>query len=111
MNNSKIALDSVRLDMDETVDLQPTYRTQATQLSTIVEALEKVSESSFWNVLNKEIFSADLVNLRSRLGKEKDTAEIFRLQGEIARCEKYDINKLLLEKRNQLTNLKNKIDD
>lgn len=110
MNNSKIAIDSVNLEIETQVDLQPTFRKQATELATMIEALEKIQQSSYWIVL-QAMFSSDLINLKSRLSKEKDMTEIFRLQGEIARCEKYDFAKMILEKRNQLANLKNQIDE
>lgn len=109
MNNSKMAIDSLKVE--EKVDLQPHFRKQITELVAIIEALEKIQTSNYWKVLEQTIFSTDLILLRSRLSKEKDTAEIFRLQGEITRCEKYDFGKLILEKRNQLTNLKNQIDE
>lgn len=111
MNNSLIAVESVSLELEKQVDFQPQFRKQVTELADIIEALEKVQHSNYWKVLEKSIFSADLLNLRSRLSKEKDMTEIFRLQGEIARCEKYDFAKLILEKRNQLTNIKNNLHD
>ena len=111
MNNSKIAVDTVNLELEEQVDFQPQFRKQVNENSDILEALEKVQSSNYWKLLEKTIFSVDLTILRTKLSREKDPIEIYRLQGEIARCEKYDLSKLILEKRNQLTKLKKQLHD
>lgn len=105
MNNSKIAIENRWLETEELIDTIPLLRQQATELATIIEALEKVQSSSYWKVLEQKIFTNDLISLRSRLSKEKDTTEIFRLQGKITQLEKYDFGKMLSEKRNELSNI------
>lgn len=106
MNNAQITNENVDLELDPLVDFQPMLNQQAKELVEIVEALDKVMQSSYWKVLYNKIFSQDLISLRSRLSKERDTTELFRLQGEIARAEKYDLNKMLVEKQNRLQNIK-----
>lgn len=109
MNNSKIAIDTVMQDSE--IDRSPIIREQITELTAIIEAIEHINGSNYWKVLEQMIFSADLSILRNRLSKEKDTTEMFRLQGEIARSEKYDLARILSEKRNILANLKKQLHD
>ncbi len=111
MNNSYIASESVKLEIEETVDLQPQFRKQVNELTDIIEALEKVNQSSYWKVLQNTIFLDEVETLKNQLAKEDNTTSIYRLQGKIIQAQKYDLDKLITEKRNQLINLKNKIHD
>lgn len=111
MNNSLIAKETVNLELEEAVDLQPHIRTKVTELVDIIDALEKIHSSNYWKVLEQTIFLDELDNLKNLLSKEENQIKLYRLQGEIKRCEKYDLHKLILEKRNQLTNLKKQLHD
>ncbi len=111
MNNSKLAIEHVSLQEEEVVDTSPELRRQSEELADVIEALEKVSQSSYWKVLHNKIFDKDLLTLKSRLSKEKDTVEIFRLQGQITRAEQYDLDKMLIDSRNKLINLRKQIHD
>lgn len=111
MNNSFMAGESVKLEIETAVDLQPQFRAKATELADLIEALEKVHASNYWKTLEQTIFHDELDNLKSLLCKEENHIKIYRLQGEIKRAEKYDLAKLIMEKRNQLTNLTQQIHD
>lgn len=104
MNNSKIAIDSIELEQQ--ADLQPTFRKQATELTAIIEALEKIQSSNYWKILEETVFMNEVETLKNQLAKEDNQISLYRLQGKIAQAQKYDLGKLIAEKRNQLTNLK-----
>ena len=51
----------------------------------------------------------DLNKAKRRIAIEKDTTEIFRLQGEIRWGNKFDLEKLLEDKRNELSALRKNV--
>lgn len=75
----------------------------------IVEALQNITNSSFWKVIKKYVFDVDLEKAKRSLAKEKDTTELFRLQGQILWGEKYDLEKLLKKYRDELLVIKEKL--
>jgi hypothetical protein len=97
MNNASIIIEP---EADEVK--APLYRERAEQLTEIIEALQHIAGSSYWKVLKQFVFDVDLDKAISRLAKEKDTTEMFRLQGEIRWGEKYNLEKLLTKYRNEL---------
>ena len=103
MNNAYLNED------EEVIDIAPVYRERIEDLTAIIEALQNISGSSYWKVLKQFIFDVELDKAKSRLAKEKDTTEMFRLQGEIKKGEQYDLDKLILKYRNELTSKKGKI--
>lgn len=94
---------------DDVPDIAPQLRERATYLAELVEALTNIAGSSYWAVLRQNVFDVDLSNARSRLAKEKDTTEIFRLQGEIRWAEKFDLEKLIVIYRNELLEIRKKL--
>lgn len=111
MNNSLIAIESNKLELEESVDLQPQFRKQITELVDIIEALEKVQSSNYWKIIENTIFLDEVETLKNQLSKEDNQITIYRLQGKITQALKYDLNKLIIEKRNQLTNIKKQLHD
>lgn len=110
MNNSKIAIDNVSLELDEPMDTGPLLRQRETELIAIIEALENIQASDYWKLLKDKLFDGVVESLRRRLLKEKDSAEIFRLQGQVVWAEKYsDLSKLTTAFRNELANVKSKL--
>ena len=87
----------------------PIYREQVTRLTEVIEALQNIQGSSYWAVLKKYIFDVDLEKAKRRLASEKDTIEMFRLQGEIRWGEKFDLEKLTEKYRNELSEIRKKI--
>ena len=78
-------------------------REKVETLSETIEALQNIAGSSYWKVLQQNVFDVDLNKAKRRLANEKDTTEIFRLQGEIRWAKKFDLLKLLEDKRKELS--------
>lgn len=103
MNNAFIKTEDVQ---DSSL---PLLRERATDLTEIIEALNKIASSSHWTVLKKFVFDVDLEKAKRRLVNEKDTTEIFRLQGEIKWGEKFSLERLVTQYRNELETIRKKI--
>lgn len=110
MNNSKIAIDSISLTDEEELDTTPALRQRETELAQIIEALEHINGSNYWKLLQDKIFQGILDSLQSRLAREKEPIEMYRLQGQIKWAEKYpDLLKLADGYRNELINIRKKL--
>jgi methionine salvage enolase-phosphatase E1 len=110
MNNSRIAIEDVSLELEEPFDTQPILREQSTELLEIIEALDNITKSAYWKILQEKVWSGILTSLQRRINIEKDTQEIARLQGQIVWAEKYtDLNKLTQVYRTKLQNIKKQI--
>lgn len=105
MNNSFITKEEISEDKDSSVLL----REKVENLTEIIEALQNIASSSYWQVLQNNVFNVDLSKAKSRLAKEKDTTEIFRLQGEIRWGEKFDLEKLLAKYRDELQGIRKQL--
>lgn len=87
----------------ENVAIDPYLRTRQSELVAIIEAIDAVKGSKYWKVLQKNIFDGVLQSLQHRIRNEKDTKELFRLQGQLGWAEKYcDLDKLAKVYRNEL---------
>jgi hypothetical protein len=107
MNNSRIAIEGVSLEMEEAIDRRPILRQQETALVGIIEALEHIIGSEYWQTINTQVFGPGIEAVRRRLGTEKDTTELFRLQGKLEWAEQHlNLTKLLVTKRNELINIR-----
>lgn len=84
-------------------------RERISELTQIIEAVEHIANSSYWKVLERYVFEADISKAKRRLAKENDTTEIFRLQGELRFGEKFSLEKLLTQYRNELEKIKFKL--
>ena len=104
-------MNNARIIMEETAEPEKEvlFRERIEQLTSIIEALEKIASSSYWLVLKQNVFDVDLSKAKSRLAKESDTTEIFRLQGEIRWGEKFSLETLLEKYRNELIAIRKKI--
>lgn len=107
MNNSKM-IENVSLEIDMPIDLKPMMRQRETELVEIIEALEHISGSQYWKVLEK-MFNKDFESLQNRLRNEKNPTEIYRLQGKLAETEKFNLGKELQAYRLELQNIRNKL--
>ena len=97
------------LKEESKVDASPLLVNRAEQLTDTVEALQNIAGSSYWKVLEKNVFAVELAKARRSLVKENDTTEIYRLQGEIRSKESFSLEKLLEKYRNELTTIKSKL--
>lgn len=107
MNNAFTMEDT--LQDEKVTNFQPELRERAQQLTDVIEALEKIDSSVYWKVLQKYVFDVDLDKAKRRLAKEKDTTEMFRLQGEIRVGEKFSLATLHEKYRNELQAIKQKL--
>ena len=105
MNNALIQTED---DVPEDKSL-PILRERATHLTEIIEALNAIASSSHWTVLKQFVFDVDLDKAKRRLVIEKDTTEIFRLQGKIQDAEKFSLETLLQKYRDELIAIRKKI--
>lgn len=94
---------------EETTDVSPEVQARAIELSEIIEALQNIANSSYWKVLQKNVFDVELAKSKRRLETANDTTEIFRLQGEVRLGRRYHLNKLITKYRDELTAIKKKI--
>lgn len=106
MNNAFVIKDEV-LKEEATPDTTPLLRKRAEDLTDIIEALQHVATSSYWKVLRQHEF--DISSLLNELGEEKDPVKIYRLQGDIRRAKKYDLENLLAVRRQELERIKTKL--
>jgi hypothetical protein len=109
MNNSRLALENV-LREDEPVDVSHMLRQRETEIQEILESLVSLHESTTWKVLYNRIFQREIETLQRKLRSEKDTTELFRLQGKAEIVEKYfDIPRLVEMYRNELANIRKQL--
>ena len=87
----------------------PNLREQVTHLTEVIEALNKIQGSNYWKVLKQFVFDVDLEKAKRQLAIEKDTTQIFRLQGVIEWGEKFDLQKMYDKKKKELSAVKTKI--
>lgn len=111
MNNSKIALDSVSLKLDETVDNSENLRERESQLVRIIDAIEGISQSVEWSTLKSLVFDNRIGKLEKQLKSESEKSElkdseIYRLQGRLFEARKYDLVKLIETYRLELTKIR-----
>lgn len=109
MANNAFALMEETLSSTADVDTTPQLRKRAQDLTDIIEALQNIASSSYWKVLKQFEFDDTLKSLLVELGDEKDTVKIYRLQGEIRRAKKYDLEKLLTTRRVELERIRKQI--
>lgn len=106
MNNSKLVADNVGLEIEKPADNLPWLRLRQKELLEIIEAIQAVSASSYWKLLDQRIWRGVAESLKSRLSKERDEKEMYRLQGQIAWAEKYsDFAKLQEAYKLELSNI------
>ncbi len=112
MNNSKIAIDNVLMDEAEPVDVRPMLRQRETELVEVIEAIEKISSSNYWKVIQSKVFNPEFQKLQAQLINEKETIDLFRTQGKVSwMTNNLDLTKLLSSKRKELISIREKLND
>jgi hypothetical protein len=106
MNNAFVLKEEVLVE-EATPDIAPMLRKRAEDLVDIIEALRHVAGSSYWKVLRQHEF--DISPLLVELGEEKEPVKIYRLQGEIRRAKKLDLENLLAVREQELERIKQKL--
>lgn len=113
MNNSKIA----SFNESEPTDRKSTLEKQQGEWTQIVEALNRVESSEDWQKLKRLFLDGVVTTLENQLKvatqkPEIVTAELYRLQGQLAWAKKYaDLKKLSEFFRKQVENLNNQLND
>jgi hypothetical protein len=80
------------------------------KLEKIVEAFNRISESSYWKVLEENIFSGVLESLNRRMRNEKDPTELLRIQGQLVWASKFcDFQSLADGYKKELINISKKL--
>ena len=103
MNNAFIT-NEIEDEKDSTL-----LRGKVEKTTKIIEALQNIANSSYWKVLQKNVFDVELVKSKRRLEVESNTTEIFRLQGEVRLGKRYDLEKLLQKYRDELTGIRKQL--
>ncbi len=113
MNNSQI-LDNV---LEEKVEVSnvPLLRKRQEELTGIIEAIDSISQSNYYKLLEKKVFKGLLDSLVNQLCTEKDSQKVAELQGSISILSKYsDFKKFSetyrLELKRTKANLKGQAD-
>lgn len=94
------------ISLEEKPDNKPALRQKEVALAEIIEAAEKVASSNYWKLLQVKEFDPDIELLKKRLSKERDSVEMYRLQGQIEKAEKLDLVKFIQIKRKELERIK-----
>ena len=94
-----------------TIDTTPLLRTRQTEVTQVIEAIRAIRGSSHWAVLNESVFLPRVSRLTRQLRAEKDTVEIYRLQGTLAGAYITDLVKLENAYLSELKKLDNQLHD
>lgn len=107
MNNSQVA--NLNLEEEQPIDRKPFLRQREIELVKLIEAIENLKSSNYWNIL-EDFFTREVEKLRNELDDERDTIKIYRLQGNLEWAKKYsDLSKLSERYREELINIRKQI--
>ena len=115
MNNSKFAIESVSLELEEPQVNTDAFKEREQKLVTIIEALRSVRETKGWSSLKTEIFDELPVDLNKQISAEAkkmnpDIQKLNRLSGELKWAERYsDLEKYEVELKVELTNVRKQL--
>ena len=87
MNNSKIIENS--LSEEQPADIAPMLRTRQEEIAKIIEAINSISQSSYWKFLEEKVFAISLNSAVNQICIEKDDRKVAVLQGKIEVLSKY----------------------
>jgi len=90
-------------------DVSPVLREREAVLTETIDALQNIGSSSYWKILQRNVFDVELVKSKKRLEVESDTTEIFRLQGETRLGRRYHLDRLITKYRNELQAIRKKL--
>jgi len=87
MNNSKLIENF--LEEENQIDNTPLLRKRLEELTEIIEAIDAVSQSNYYRLLEEKVFKDSLNSFVNQLCNEKDNQKVAWLQGAIAIISKY----------------------
>lgn len=108
MNNANVIKDMFE---GNEPDILAALREREATVLEIIDALQNIGGSSYWKILQQNVFEVDLSKAKRSLAKEKDTTEMFRLQGDIRTGEKLNLESLITKYRNELQAIRQKINE
>jgi ERCC4-related helicase len=110
MNNSKLTMENVPLSEEKAADFTPYLRQQETELVEVIEALEAIKGSKYWKLLEERVFKGVHESLHRKMRNEKDSKELFRLQGQLIWADKYaDLGNLIEANKKILQRVKQEL--
>lgn len=115
MNNSFIAIENVSLELETPVDNTVHFRQRESELLAIIEAFNKVAESSEWKLLKEKIFDGVVENLKRRRDTEVEKKPlngpmIHSLNGQLEWAKKYsDLLSLAYIYKQELINIRKQL--
>ena len=107
MNNAKLI---ENFPEEQQVDIEPMLRKRQEELVEVIEAIDSISQSDYWKLLEKKLFDPELNSFINQLCNEKDNQKMSWLQGAIAILSKYaDFRKLSESHRLKLQQIKEQL--
>ena len=112
MNNSKFAIESVSLQLEEETSNVDSLKEREQKLIRTIEALEDVQNTKSWSSLKQEVFDTLPADLNKQIGAEAkklnpDIQKLNRLSGELKWAERFsDLSKYGNELRVELRNIR-----
>lgn len=86
MNNAKL---TQTLSEEQPADVTPMYRKRQEEIAQIIEAIDSISQSNYWKVIEAKVFQPSLDSSINQLCIEKDDRKVAVLQGKIEVLSKY----------------------
>lgn len=86
MNNAQLTENS--LAEEQPADIKPMLRARQEEITRIIEAINSISHSNHWKVL-EEVFQSTLNSAVNQICIEKDDRKVAHLQGKIEVLSKY----------------------
>jgi len=89
MNNSKLIETENTLDETLSEEQKAILRARQEKNAKIIEAIDSISQSEYWKVLEDEVFKVSLDSAINQLCVEKDSRQVAWLQGKVEVLTKY----------------------
>ena len=106
MNNSRIS----GIKAETEIDIRPMLRARETELLKLIDALENIRGSEYWDVLVEKLFKKELETLYRKIRNITEPHILYRTQGEINWVEKYvDFDKLINSYRLELQGIRKQL--
>ena len=115
MNNSKLAIESVPLTNEESLDITPLLQEREAKLVKTIDAIQGIVSTREWGTLKEEVFDGLTEALNGDIQREArkdspDTLKLNRLAGQLKWAEKYsNLSKLEFIFRTELNNIRKQL--
>ena len=103
MNNSRATLDE-----EPVIDRAPELRQMATELATMIDAVDHIRASNYWKIIQRR-FGEELTKLINQLESENDPIKLYRLQGQIRQARRLDLDRTAASYRKQLDDVQTQL--